>query len=76
MKISLTDAGCSNSQADEIIRMCENGSMNNALHLMRKNRCALMDELHESGRKVDCLDLLIRRMENEMKQTENENGGI
>lgn len=70
MKISLTDAGCSISEAAEIIRMCENGSMKNALHLMRKNRCILMDELHESGRKVDCLDLLIRRMEKEMKQAE------
>lgn len=76
MKISLADAGCSNSEAGEIIRMCENGSIENALHLMRKNRCTLMDELHESGRKVDCLDLLIRRMEKEMKQADNENGGI
>lgn len=76
MKISLADAGCSNSEAREIIRMCENGSMKNALHLMRKNRCVLMDELHESGRKVDCLDFLMRRMEKEMKQADNENGGV
>jgi hypothetical protein len=56
--------------------MYETGSMKNALHMMRKNRCVLMDELHESGRKIDCLDLLIRRMEKEMKQADNENGGI
>jgi hypothetical protein len=28
----------------------------------------LMDELHEKGRKVDCLDFLIRTTEKEMKQ--------
>lgn len=80
MKISLADAGCSISEAGEIIRMCENSGMKKALHLLRKSRCVLMDELHESGRKVDCLDLLIRMMEKEMKQADkeanNENGGI
>ena len=35
---------------------------------MKKDRCRLMDELHESGRKVDCLDFLIRSTEKEMKQ--------
>jgi hypothetical protein len=29
-----------------------------------------MDELHESGRKVDCLDFLIRNTEKEMKQAD------
>jgi hypothetical protein len=76
MRISLADSGCSSSEASEIIRMCENGSMKKALHLLRKSRCVLMDELHESGRKVDCLDLLIRRMEKEMKQADIENGGV
>jgi len=71
MKVSLADAGCSVSDVSEIIRMYENGSIKNALHLMKKSRCVLMDELHESGRKVDCLDLLIRRMEKEMKQADN-----
>ena len=71
MKVSLADAGCSVSDVSEIIRMYENGSIKNTLHLMKKSRCVLMDELHESGRKVDCLDLLIRRMEKEMKQADN-----
>ena len=42
--------------------------MEGALHLMKKDRCRLMDELHESGRKVDLLDVLIRVTEKEMKQ--------
>ena len=44
--------------------------MEGALMMMRKDRCRLMDELHESGRKVDCLDYLIRTTEKEMKQAD------
>ena len=44
--------------------------MKDALHRMKKKRCRLMDELHESGRKVDLLDLLIRQTEKEIEQVE------
>ena len=45
-----------------------------AIRLMRKDRCRLMEEMHECGRKVDRLDLLIRLTEKEMKET-HINGG-
>ncbi len=48
--------------------MYEAGNMDGALQMMKKDRCRLMDELHESGRKVDCLDILIRTTEKEMKR--------
>ena len=47
LKQNLTDAGCSNRTIDEITGMCESGNMEGALHLMKKDRCRLMDELHE-----------------------------
>ena len=50
--------------------MCEAGNMEDALRIMKKDRCRLMDELHESGRKVDCLDFLIRTAEKEIKQAD------
>ena len=50
--------------------MCEAGNMEGAIWIMKKDRGRLMDELHESGRKVDCLDFLIRTTEKEMKQAE------
>ena len=50
--------------------MCETGNMEGALRMMKKDRCRLMDELHECGRKVDCLDFLIRNTEKEMKQAD------
>lgn len=68
LKQTLSDAGCCNETSEDIIRMCESGNMVGALQMMRKDRCRLMDELHESGRKVDCLDFLIRTTEKAMKQ--------
>ena len=70
LKQNLSDAGCCNAASEDIIRMCEAGNMEGALRIMRKDRCRLMDELHESGRKVDCLDFLIRTAEKEMKQAD------
>ena len=71
LKQNLSDAGCCNEASEDIIRMCESGNMAGALQMMRKDRCRLMDELHESGRKVDCLDFLIRTTEKEMKQADH-----
>ena len=33
--------------------------------MLRKHRCGLMDSLHESQERVDCLDFLVWRMEKE-----------
>lgn len=68
LKQNLSDAGCDNEMVGSIVRMCESGNMEGALKMMRKDRCRLMDELHESGRKVDCMDFLIRATEKEMNQ--------
>lgn len=71
LKQNLSDAGCCKEITKDIIRMCKAGNMEGALQMMRKDRCRLMDELHESGRKVDCLDFLIRTTEKEMKQADH-----
>ena len=52
----------------KIMRFCGDGNLPDALKLMKKDRCRLMDELRETGRKVDCLDFLIRSTEKEMDQ--------
>lgn len=68
MKQNLSDAGCCDAVINEIITLSENGKITEALQKMKKDRCRLMDELHESGRKVDCLDFLIRQTEKEMQE--------
>ena len=67
MKQNLSDAGCSEIVIGEITRLYESGRVQDALQKMKKDRCRLMDELHESGRKVDCLDFLIRQTEKELQ---------
>ena len=67
LKQNLSDAGCFGETAEDIIRMCEAGNIADALRMMKKDRCRLMDELHESGRKVDLLDVLIHKMKKELQ---------
>lgn len=70
LKQNLSDAGCCSKTVGDIIRMYEAGNMESALLLMRKDRCRLMEEMHKCGRKVDCLDILIRTTEKEIKQAD------
>ena len=68
LKQSLSDAGCRDEVADYILERFESGSMVEMVRLLKKERCQAMDEYHECGRKVDCMDFMLRKIENEMKQ--------
>ena len=63
----LSDSGCQEGVLEKILRMWEEGDKKDALWLMKRDRCRLMEEMHDKGRKVDCLDLLIRNAEKELK---------
>ena len=67
MKQNLSDAGCDDAVIEGILDLSKKGLITEALQRMKKDRCRLMEELHESGRKVDCLDFLIRRTEKEIQ---------
>ena len=69
VKENLLDAGCSEISAQAVERLYSAGAFSDALHQMRRLRCDLMDELHQSQRRVDCLDYLIRQTEKEIKTT-------
>ena len=69
VKNNLLNAGCSEESAVIVERLCSAGRLDDALHQMRVIRCDLMEELHQSQRKVDCLDHLIRQTEKEIKST-------
>ncbi len=68
----LSDAGCQVEVTGSIMERLQSGNMDDMLRLIKKERCRAMDEYHESGRKVDCMDFAIRNLEREIK----ENGGI
>lgn len=58
----LQDAGCAPALIAEICRLWENGNRELAVKRLRRQRCALMDEVHGCQRKVDCLDFLLQKM--------------
>ena len=55
---------------EEILHIWEAENRKDALWLIWKDRCRLLAEMHDRGRKVDRLDLLIRMAEKELKQVE------
>ncbi len=63
----LFDAGCKADAAERIGALYENGSFEEVLHQMKKQRCELVEKMHESQRRVDCMDFLIRNQEKQMK---------
>ncbi len=62
---NLKDAGCSVQTIEKVCRLYGNGQVHDAIKALRKHRCGLMDNLHESQERVDCLDFLVWRMEKE-----------
>ena len=69
VKEHLLDVGCPEDSAQAVERLINAGQLGDALHQMRIIRCDLMDEVHQSQRRVDCLDHLIRQTEKEIKST-------
>jgi len=58
---ALKDAGCGNDALKTAEQVYRTGDAGALVRYLRKCRCGLMEELHESQRRVDRLDFLIRR---------------
>ena len=58
---NLEDAGCSTEEIRSAELVCRSGDTEALLKCLRRCRCSRMEELHESQRRVDCLDYLIRQ---------------
>ena len=63
----LSDAGCSAETVKRIGTLYEAGRYSEVLHQLKVTRCVLMEEMHESQRRVDRMDFLIRDQEKQMK---------
>lgn len=62
---NLSDMGCDDKQIFFMKKMYEEGDTETLLRDLRKCRCHLMDELHESQKKLDNMDFLIRQIQKE-----------
>ena len=65
----LTDTGYGDEQKIIASKLFQSGSMDELIRYLKKCRCSLMDEMHESQRKVDRMDYLIRKAEKERNNT-------
>ena len=66
---NLSDAGCGSEELEKARKLYEAGDTEALIRHLRKCRCIRMEELHESQRKVDCLDYLIRQTDKVRKTT-------
>ena len=62
---SLSDMGLTDEQKKTAKMLYGSGQKSELIRYLKKCRCSLMDEMHESQRKVDRMDLLIRKAEKE-----------
>lgn len=65
---NLSDAGCTDGELRKAEQLYEAGDTGALIRYFRKCRCSRMEELHESQRKVDCLDYLIRQSAKALQQ--------
>ena len=61
IQLTMRDAGCTEAEVAETLRAYREERPETLLWQLRKCRCARIEELHESQRRVDRLDYLIRQ---------------
>lgn len=57
---NMRTAGCSDDDVSRVAAMHEAGMEHEIMKCLRKCRCDLMEELHETQKRVDRIDHLIR----------------
>lgn len=62
---NLKDAGCEEAFIDRFFLTLENRRSKEAVQQLRCRRNELLDEIHCSQHKLDCLDYLIRKLESQ-----------
>lgn len=67
LAITLSDAGFDHEAIEKAERLWDAGRTRDLIRHLRLCRCELMDILHESQKRVDCLDTLIRQTEKAME---------
>ena len=62
---NLTDNGCSREGTVRAKALYESGDIDGLIKHLRRFRCDLVEEMHDSQRKVDRMDYLIRQTQKE-----------
>lgn len=59
---TLQDAGCSPDMIEHFMNCCREHQIEEQLRILLKQRCVLLECVHESQKRLDCLDYLIYRL--------------
>ena len=62
---NLTDNGCSREGTLRAKALYEAGDIDGLIKHLRRCRCDLVEEMHDSQRKVDRMDYMIRQIQKE-----------
>ena len=62
----LSDAGFTDEAVSEAVRLSEAGQKEDLVRYLRVKRCGLIEELHESQKKIDRFDYMIRQTEKQI----------
>ena len=65
--ICLKDCGCDERTAEQFLAYEKEDRTKDQIRLLNKSRRSLMDDLHKSQKKVDCIDFIIRELEQKMR---------
>ena len=68
MIADLSGLGCRPEQKEAARKLYESRNMTELIRYLKKHRCVLLDEMHESQRRVDRIDLIISKAEKEAKK--------
>ena len=64
LKSCMEDAGISQDAVTKAIELYERDARNELVRFLRLQRCELVEKMHESQRRVDRMDYLIRQSKN------------
>ena len=67
LRDGLAAAGCGAEEISQAERLFQAGRFRELKTVLRKRRCALLEQLHDCGKRIDRLDLLIRQTESNIK---------
>ena len=66
LRCYLNDCCCSAEQTPEYLKLVASGNTRDQLIFMKRQRNMVMDQLHTATRQVDCIDYVIRELEQEV----------
>lgn len=62
---NLNDAGCDEMTKKSFLELYVSGKIKEGIHLLQKHRNRLLDNVHESQKKIDALDFLLFKLRND-----------